>query len=86
MFLLLFAVGGLLLTLMGLDLVTAFSASAACIGNIGPGLGLVGPAETYAPLPAAAKLLLVGGMIVGRLELYTIMVLFFLIGRRGLRR
>jgi trk system potassium uptake protein TrkH len=49
-------------------------------------LGVVGPAQTYAPLPAAAKLLLVGGMIIGRLELYTVLVLFFLLGRVGLRR
>jgi trk system potassium uptake protein TrkH len=86
MFLMLFAVGGLLLTLMGLDVISAFTASAACLGNIGPGLGVVGPAQTYAPLPAAAKLLLVGGMIIGRLELYTVLVLFFLLGRVGLRR
>jgi trk system potassium uptake protein TrkH len=78
LFLTLFAGGGLLLSLMGLDFVSAFSASAACIGNIGPGFGVVGPTQTYAPLPDLAKLLLVGLMIVGRLELYTVLMLLFL--------
>jgi trk system potassium uptake protein TrkH len=75
LFLTLFAAGGLLLALMGLDVVSAFTASAACLGNIGPGLGLVGPTQTYAPLPDLAKLVLFVLMIVGRLELYTVLVL-----------
>ena len=78
LFLTTFAGGGLLLSAMGLDMVTAFSASAASLGNIGPGFGHVGPTLTYAPLPAVAKLLLIGMMIVGRLELYTMLVLLFL--------
>ena len=78
LFLALFALGGLLLSLMGLDPVTAFSASAASIGNIGPAFGAVGPAENYASLPAPAKLVLVSLMVVGRLELYTVLVLLFL--------
>jgi len=80
LFLTLFAFGGLVLSFLGLDMVSAFGASAACIGNIGPGFGLVGPTMTYAPLPGVAKLVLVVLMIVGRLELYAILVLFF-IGR-----
>ena len=67
-----------LLTLVGIDLISAFSASAACLGNVGPGFGLVGPTQTYAPLPVPAKLVLVFLMIVGRLELYTMLVLVFL--------
>jgi trk system potassium uptake protein TrkH len=78
LFLVLFAIGGLLLTLFGLDALSAFSASAACLGNIGPGFGSVGPTMNYAFLPGAAKLLLAFLMIVGRLELYTILVLLFL--------
>lgn len=78
LFLVLFAIGGLLLTLFGLDALSAFSASAACLGNIGPGFGSVGPTMNYASLPVAAKLLLAFLMIVGRLELYTILVLLFL--------
>ena len=78
LFLVLFIAGGLLLTMMGLDVLSAFAASAACLGNIGPGFGAVGPTMNYAALPGLAKLLLALMMIVGRLELYTILVLFFL--------
>jgi trk system potassium uptake protein TrkH len=78
LFLLLFASGGLALTIMGLDPESAFSASAACLGNIGPGFGSVGPTMTYAPLPALGKLILAALMIIGRLELYTVLVLLFL--------
>ncbi|MGD2060546.1 MAG: TrkH family potassium uptake protein [Acidimicrobiia bacterium] len=60
----------------GLDLVTATSAVAASIGNIGPGLGDVGPAANYAGLPGLAKWLLSGLMIVGRLEIFPVLVLF----------
>jgi trk system potassium uptake protein TrkH len=60
----------------GLDLVTAASAVAASLGNIGPGLGDVGPAGNYSGLPILAKWLLSGLMIVGRLELFPVLVLF----------
>ncbi|HIE21856.1 MAG TPA: TrkH family potassium uptake protein [Acidimicrobiia bacterium] len=60
----------------GLDLITATSAVAASIGNIGPGLGQVGPAANYAALPALAKWHLAGLMIVGRLEIFPVLVLF----------
>jgi trk system potassium uptake protein TrkH len=78
LFLLLFASGGLVLTMMGLDPESAFSASAACLGNIGPGFGTVGPTMNYASLPALGKLILAALMIIGRLELYTVLVLLFL--------
>ncbi len=58
-----------------LDLVTAGSAVAASIGNIGPGLGEVGPISNYADLPYLAKWLLSGLMIVGRLEIFPVLVL-----------
>lgn len=60
----------------GLDLVTAATAVAASIGNIGPGLGEVGPASNYANLPELAKWMLSGLMIVGRLEIFPVLVLF----------
>ena len=60
----------------GLDLVTAASAVAASLGNIGPGLGEVGPLANYAGLPGLAKWLLSGLMIVGRLEIFPVLVLF----------
>lgn len=60
----------------GLDLVTTTSAVASSIGNIGPGLGEVGPAANYAGLPGLVKWLLSGLMIVGRLEIFPVLVLF----------
>ena len=77
LFVFLFVSGGVCLTVMGLDPFTSFSAAAACLGNIGPGFGEVGPSLTYAGLPAPAKVLLAILMIVGRLELYTVMVILF---------
>jgi trk system potassium uptake protein TrkH len=65
----------LAMTLMGLDLVTAFSAVTASIGNIGPGLGGVGPVEHYGHIPVAGKWLLSFCMLAGRLEIYTVLVL-----------
>ena len=59
-----------------LDLITATSAVAASIGNIGPALGEVGPAGNYAGLPDLAKWLLSSLMIVGRLEIFPVLVLF----------
>ncbi len=66
----------LALALMGLDLVSAFSSVAASIGNIGPGLGSVGPAASYQHVPVAGKWLLSFCMLAGRLEIYTVLVLF----------
>jgi trk system potassium uptake protein TrkH len=57
----------------GVDDLTAFSAVAACLNNLGPGLGEV--AANYASLPDAAKWLLVVAMLFGRLEVFTILVL-----------
>jgi trk system potassium uptake protein TrkH len=66
----------LFLTAMGIDLITAFSAVAASMFNIGPGLGLVGPADNYAHLPTAVKWVLSLCMLAGRLEFYTVFVIF----------
>jgi trk system potassium uptake protein TrkH len=61
----------------GLDIVTALSGAASAIANVGPGLGpVIGPAGTYADLPDTAKWLLSFGMLLGRLELLTVLVLF----------
>jgi trk system potassium uptake protein TrkH len=67
----------LALAVAGLDVTTSLSGAAAAIGNVGPGLGpLIGPGGGYHGLAAAAKWLLIGGMIAGRLELATVIVLF----------
>jgi trk system potassium uptake protein TrkH len=67
----------LALAALGLDYVTSLSAAATAVGNVGPGLGdVVGPGGTFAPLPDAAKWLLALGMLLGRLELFTMFALF----------
>jgi trk system potassium uptake protein TrkH len=67
--------GALVLAACGHDLVTSFTASVACIANIGPGLGLVGPTENYSSIHPAAKGFLSLLMIVGRLEVMSITAL-----------
>jgi trk system potassium uptake protein TrkH len=71
-----FVAGTLVLAVLGLDALTAVGATAATLGNVGPGFGLVGPANTYATLPAGAHWTLSFLMLVGRLELFTVFVLF----------
>ena len=75
LFMSLFIISGLILTAMGLDFITAFSAVIASLGNIGPGLGGVGPAENYSHIPYLGKWLLIFCMLLGRLEIFTILVL-----------
>jgi trk/ktr system potassium uptake protein len=65
----------LLLTALGVDILTALSAVVACVFNVGPGLGGVGPMNTYAQLPDLAKWILSLCMIAGRLEFYTLLVI-----------
>jgi trk system potassium uptake protein TrkH len=66
----------LLLAVSGVDVLTSIGAVVACMFNIGPGLGLVGPVEHYGHLPALAKWVLSGCMLAGRLEFYTVLVIF----------
>jgi trk system potassium uptake protein TrkH len=75
-FMLSFAAGVLILAAMGMDLVTSFGAAAATIGNIGPGLGMVGPTDNYAHVPMLGKWVLAFLMLMGRLELFTVLILF----------
>jgi len=67
-----------LLMAMDLDFLTSASAAVSTLANVGPGLGpTIGPVGNYAPLPDTAKWLLSLGMLMGRLELFTVLVLFF---------
>ena len=75
LFLGLFLVAVLIMTSLGLDMISAIGSVAASIGNIGPGLGLVGPAENYAVIPFLGKWVLIFCMLLGRLEIYTVIVL-----------
>ncbi len=72
-----FAIHAMVLTATGLDLVTALTGSAAALGNLGRGLGdVIGPAGNWRALPDAAKWVLSFEMLVGRLELFTVFILF----------
>jgi trk system potassium uptake protein TrkH len=75
LYMMLFAISVVLLAGIGVDFVTAFGAIAATIGNIGPGFGMVGPVENYADIPILGKWLLIWCMLLGRLEIYTVIIL-----------
>jgi trk system potassium uptake protein TrkH len=68
--------GALVVGSAGYDLLTALIASLTAVANVGPGLGSVGPTETFAPLPGYVKLALCFNMIAGRLEIFTLLVIF----------
>lgn len=77
MFALCFAVIAISLSFIGLDFMTAMSGAVTSISNVGPGLGeIIGPTGTFKPLPDSAKWILSFGMLLGRLELFTILVFF----------
>jgi trk system potassium uptake protein TrkH len=71
-----FVVASLFMSWLGLDFKSALASVAACIGNVGPGLGLVGPVKTYLPIVPAGKWILIFCMILGRLEIFTLLILF----------
>ncbi len=75
-YLLTFLFGAIILITIGLDTMTATSAIATAMGGIGPGFGSIGPMSNFAHLPAIAKLIISFFMILGRLELYTVIILF----------
>lgn len=70
-----FLAASLLVTMLGVDIITGPTAVIATLNNIGPGLHLVGPTQNFAHLPSSAKLILIFCMLAGRLELYTIAIL-----------
>ena len=72
----LFALSTVLLAATGVDFLTSLGAVAATIGNIGPGFGMVGPVENFAQIPCLGKWLLTWCMLLGRLEIYTLIILF----------
>ena len=71
----LFVVATLIMASMGLDMISALASVAASIGNIGPGLGIVGPVQNYLSIPIAGKWILIFCMLLGRLEIYTVIIL-----------
>ena len=76
LYLFLFAAGALAMSFLGMDLITALGASAATVGNIGPGFGDVGATDNYGWMSSPALGILSFLMLVGRLEIYTVLLLF----------
>jgi len=75
LYILVFMFGAMCLSFLGLDFETAIGASISALGNIGPGLGSVGPVGNYGFIPGAGKWLLSFLMLLGRLELFTVLIL-----------
>lgn len=71
-----FAIGSITMGILGADFDTAIGAVATCLGNIGPGIGEVGPVDNFAGISAPGKWLLAFLMLLGRLELFTVLMLF----------
>ena len=77
-FLFIFFIIAMLLSISGLDFLTAISGAASAISNVGPGLGdMIGPNGNYKAIPDVSKWILSLGMLLGRLELFAVLVLFF---------
>jgi trk system potassium uptake protein TrkH len=75
LYLLIFMTSTFILSLFEIDLISAASASIVTLGNIGPGFNLVGPWSNFSAIPAIGKLVLIVNMWIGRLEIFTILVL-----------
>ena len=76
LYILIFGLGALSMAALGQDLMSSIGASIACLGNIGPAWGDFGPTDNYAQLPIAGKWILIIMMMVGRLELFTVLIVF----------
>ncbi|MCC7317431.1 MAG: TrkH family potassium uptake protein [Bacteroidales bacterium] len=75
-YLLAFVIGSVLVVMTGVDVITSASGIATAMGGIGPGFGSIGPVSNFAHLPSLAKIILAFFMILGRLEIYTVVVMF----------
>jgi trk system potassium uptake protein TrkH len=76
LYILSFIVGTAVMAALGLDLVSGSSAALSALSNVGPGLGLVGPMSNYAAIPDLGKVVLTMLMLLGRLEIYTVLLVF----------
>lgn len=76
LYILIALIGALIMTALGLDLLSGLSASIACLGNVGPGFAAVGPTVNYGFIPDVGKYVLCLLMLLGRLEIYTFVLLF----------
>ena len=75
----------LLITLCGVDLMSAMSSAAACMGNVGPGFGSVGSLDNYSHLPILAKWILTADMLLGRLEIFGLVLFIRMFRLTGLQ-
>ncbi len=75
-YILVFVVGTLIMSILGLDFITSLGAVATALGNVGPGIGTVGPMDNFYHLPILGKWVLAFFMVLGRLELFTVLILF----------
>jgi len=76
LYIMILVAGMVIISTLGLDFVSSLTASATCLGNIGPGFGLVGPTQNFSFIPAVGKCVLTLEMLIGRLEIYPMLVLF----------
>ena len=78
LYFLIFFITAMLLSLNGLDFITSFSGAATAISNVGPGLGeMIGPSGNFNELPNFSKWILSFAMLLGRLEIFALLILFF---------
>jgi len=71
-----FTISTVLLVFTGMDIQSSAGSTATCMAGIGPGIGLVGPADNFSAIPKISKYILMVLMIIGRLELFTVLILF----------
>jgi len=76
LYLILFVLGSIVLSVFGMDFLTSVGAVATSLGNVGPGIGEVGPVDNFAGIPRGIRIFLAFLMLLGRLEIFTILVLF----------
>lgn len=75
-YILIFIFGSIVMAILGLDFISALGAAATCLGNVGPGIGSVGPVANFAHIPDLGKWFLSFLMLLGRLELFTVLIIF----------
>ncbi len=75
-YLMIFVIGSVVMSILGYDMITSFGSVATCLGNVGPAVGLVGPMDNFSFFSPVAKIFLSIIMLLGRLELFTILVIF----------
>lgn len=76
LYLVVFGIGALIISSMGFDMISSIGASIACLGNIGPAWGEFGPTDNYAQIPIVGKWVLILLMMIGRLEIFTVLLIF----------